>query len=555
MRAVIWVAAACSCPRPQPWDSRRPKRSTQRRSSCRTSDEDIGHLETLYCGCPYILGDAGRSPRRRRGRYSDVRAHVSRRPKLGGDSLSGTDHLEDLCLTLTEGRPIVLLLGQDAWKSGTHADQILELALKRAGRQPTGPASVEFPCLLKEEPLPENFYDWLAETYLHQPEPTWMGTISRLPLNAVFTSSIDPAISRAFRINGRDVEPVLSTLDNPVAPLNRRNLHLTYLFGRAGERSKDEGPPRSEQELRQRTALHATPLLSRIVETTTSLGVLLVDGLIPRRDWLSTELLSGTLSAFSPRQVCWFGWAPDESSDDAKILRDLAAPHGPIVFVRERLSAALRSLELAHKINISSPQQFAFEGSVKIHDRILEIEPAIRLKVSTAASIVEDSWVAPLSPIGADAEYAEFRRFHGQVEDARRLVEGLRRGFAIERTFERKLKERVRHALLNAGRKQETGIDSRSVGFRERALHWHGLPMRFAEQAKYPVLLASRVTRVPAVEELDDFCTQAEELGAEATLVICDANVTSSRYGDLLRGFCESRPSCGCCRERLPHRQ
>ena len=136
-------------------------------------------------------------------------------------------------MALTEGRPVVLLIGQDAWKSGTHADPVLEMALKRAGRYSTESASAE--------PLPEDFYDWLAETYSHQPEPSWMETVARLPLNAVFTSSIDSAIGRAFRINGRDVELVLSTHDDPAAPRNRRNLHLTYLFGRAGEHN-GKGP-------------------------------------------------------------------------------------------------------------------------------------------------------------------------------------------------------------------------------------------------------------------------------------------------------------------------
>ena len=56
-------------------------------------------------------------------------------------------------------------------------------------------------------------------------------------------------------------------------------------------------------------------------------------------------------------------------------------------------------------------------------------------------------------------------------------------------------------------------------------------------EARYPVLLASRVTRLPGVEELDDFCLKVEEAGADATLLICDANVPASRYADLLRGF------------------
>ena len=439
-------------------------------------------------------------------------------------------------MAIMEGRPVVLLIGQDAWKSGAQADPVLEMALRRAGRHLTEPASVEFPRLLQAEPLPEDFYDWLAETYLRQPEPPWMETVSRLPLNAVFTSSIDPAIGRALRINGRDVDLVLGKHDNPEAPRSRRNLHLTYLFGRAGEHNPNERPPRNTRELGQRRAVHANPLLSRSVETTTSLGLLLIDGLTCGLDWIGTDTLSGILSAFSPGQVYWFGWADADSCVDAEILRALAAPHGPIVFVQERLAAALRSLELAHKIDISGPQQVASEGSVTIRDRVLEINPATRLKVSTASSIVEDTWVAPLPPIGADAEYAEFRRFHGHVEDARRLIEGLHRGFAIERTFECELRERVSRALRNAGRKQEPVLIHGQSGS-GKSLALARLAYTIREDAKYPVLLASRATRMAAVQELDEFCLQAEEIGAQATLVICDANAHASRYGDLLRGF------------------
>ena len=160
----------------------------------------------------------------------------------------------------------------------------------------------------KRIPLSENFYDWLAEVYDHQAEPAWMETIAQLPLNAVFTSSIDPTIVRALRVDGREIELVLSNRDNPPAPRDRRNLHITYLFGRAGERDPNERPPSNTRELGQRKAMHAVPLISRIVETTTSLGVLLVDGLTCGRDWLGTEILSGILSAFSPGQVYWFGW-------------------------------------------------------------------------------------------------------------------------------------------------------------------------------------------------------------------------------------------------------
>ncbi len=447
--------------------------------------------------------------------------------------MSATAHLEGICLALTEHRPIVLLLGQDAWRNSGRADPVLKMALRRAGRKPENDG---FSTLLQADPLPPEFYDWLAENYFHQPQPTWLEWVARLPLNAVFTSSVDPALARAFRTTGREIEAVLSKHDNPIAPRDRRHLHMTYLFGRAGEHNPNECPPSSSLDLRRRTALHATALLSRIVETTTSLGILLIDGLSVDRDWLSVEALSGILSAFSPGQVYWFGWNPNEPPVGAELLQELAAPQGPIIFVAERLSVALSSLELANKIDISSPPYLVSEGAVRIRSRILEIDPATRLKASTAASIVEDTWIAPLAPLGADAEYIEFRRFHGHVEDARRLVEGLRRGYAIERDFEADLKLRVSRALLNAGRRQGPVLIHGQSGS-GKSLALARLAYQIREEGRYPVLLSSRATRMPSVEEIDDFCLKAEEAGAEATLVICDVNMPMTRYGDLLRGF------------------
>jgi len=147
-----------------------------------------------------------------------------------GGPVSATEHLEGFCRAITERRPLVLLLGQDAWRSGSRPDPILEAAFKRLQRSASG----SFPQLLQAEPLPDDFFQWMAESYTRQPEAPWLEPIGRLPLNAAFTSSVDPALARAFRVNGRDVEPVLSSQDNPSAPRNRRNLHLTYLFGRAG---------------------------------------------------------------------------------------------------------------------------------------------------------------------------------------------------------------------------------------------------------------------------------------------------------------------------------
>ena len=136
--------------------------------------------------------------------------------------------------------------------------------------------------------------------------------------------------------------------------------------------------------------------------------------------------------------------------------------------------------------------------------------------------------------LGRELEFAQFRRFHGQIEDARQAIEGLRRDFAIDRTFERELADRTIRAL-DSRRQDPILIHGQSASGKSVALA--RLAFRIREQGKYPVLLASRVSRIPAVEELDEFCLRAEEAGAEATLVICDANAPATRYADLLRGF------------------
>lgn len=449
--------------------------------------------------------------------------------------MSATEHLEGLAAAINEGRPLVILMGQDAWRAGDRPDSAIVAALKRAERFEADSDIRGLVSLLSASPLPDDFYQWFADYYLRQVEAEWFEPIARLPLNAFFTTSVDPSLSRALRVGGRDVEVVLSKSDNPAAPRHRKNLHLSYLFGRAGEANPSEAPPKSTQELRRRTAFHANALLARLVETTTSLGVLAIDGLACGDDWLSAELLSGVLSAFKPGQVFWFGWEPSMGADDA-VLLELSAPGGPITFVPSRLSNALRSLALAGKIQPLRASSLAATNAVTIGESLLEVESSTRFKTSTAASIVDDTWLAPLSALGEDASFEEFRRFHGHVEDAQRLVEGVRRGFAIERRFEEQLRQQVLAALKDAPRLKDPILLHGQSGT-GKSIALARLAFSVRNDRRYPVLVAIRASRLPAVDELDEFCMRAEDAGAEATLVICDANAQAARYRDLLRGF------------------
>ncbi|TLU85753.1 MAG: hypothetical protein FDX30_04530 [Chlorobium sp.] len=451
--------------------------------------------------------------------------------------MSDNDHLDSLCAVITERRPLVLLLGQDAWSDKNYTDPILVSALKRSDRYEPNIVANGFTSLLKTSLLNENFYDWLAEMYDRRPESEWMEIVSALPLNAVFTTSIDPSLPRAFRRYGRNVEIVLSKDDNPSAPRDRQNLHLTYLFGKAGEANQNEAPPRNTQQLLTRSAIHSASLLTRIVETTTPIGILLIDGLTPKRDWLSVDALGGVLSAFSCQQVFWFGLHGYEICEEYPLIKELSAPGGPIVFIRERLATALQTLELAHRINLSSSRKYYnTENTVTIGEHLLELSPAMRLKTSTAASIIDDTWLSPLQTLGQDATYLEFQRFHGHVEDVRRLVNGVRRGFAIKRSFEEALQLQVKKALKNIGRINDPILIHGQSGS-GKSLALTRLAYEIRSTKEYPVLLSIRASRLPAVDELDEFCQRSEELGASATLIICDANLPNSRYRELLRGF------------------
>ena len=106
----------------------------------------------------------------------------------------------------------------------------------------------------------------------------------------------------------------------------------------------------------------------------------------------------------------------------------------------------------------------------------------------------------------------------------------------LSEDFESVLHERVRRALSNAGRNRKPVLIHGQSGS-GKSLALARLAHTIRMENSYPVVYASRATRIPTVEELDDFCLRAEDAGARATLVICDANFPASRYGDLLRGF------------------
>ena len=438
---------------------------------------------------------------------------------------------ELLLSALDRDRPAVLLLGQDA-RNGSHGDDpILRASLDRLGRSDY--INLGWSAVL-EGPVPPGYYGWLAERFERRVHAPCMQDLSELPWSAVFTSSLDPTLQKLMSNGTREPHPILSVDGYAPAARSTNRPPLYYLFSRAGEPDPKVPPPTNQLELLQRRIQHAVPLLGRILETATSLGVIVVDGFGYGDDWLRLEDLFGTIFGAPVGQVLWFGGRPDLNTRDATTFEQLEK-NGIIVVDAARLGTVIAELRAVGTIDDLSLLPSQDIGTVSFNPGLtLATTPGLRLRVEAAASIVDDSWSAFLSPQGPDAKYDSFRRFHGDLGGHRLLVEGVRRGFAIERGFEARLYDRVAEALSDHSRFDSPIIIEGQSGT-GKSVALARLVAKVRERKIVPALYA--VGRIPLPHEVSDFCQAAERVGAKSTLLVCDANKDVDSYDELLIGL------------------
>ena len=197
---------------------------------------------------------------------------------------------ELLLSTLEEKRPLVLLLGQDAWCDSEQEDTVLAAALANLGR--TDDSRPGWVGIL---PMTEDGYQWLAERFERRVHPPSVEILSELPWSAVFTSSVDPTLTKVFSGPGRQPEPILTEGEYPRAARSTARPPLYYLFSRAGEQDAQAQPPVDALALRARRTRHAVPILTRVLDTATPLGTIVVDGFKAGRDWIGFEALLSVL--------------------------------------------------------------------------------------------------------------------------------------------------------------------------------------------------------------------------------------------------------------------
>ena len=436
---------------------------------------------------------------------------------------------ELLLSTLGEKRPLVLLLGQDAWCDSEQEDTVLAAALANLGR--TDDSRPGWVGIL---PMTEDGYQWLAERFERRVHPPSVEILSELPWSAVFTSSVDPTLTKVFSGPGRQPEPILTAGEYPRAARSTARPPLYYLFSRAGEQDAQAQPPVDALALRARRTRHAVPILTRVLDTATPLGTIVVDGFKSGRDWIGFEALLSVLSSAGSNQVLWFGGRPDIDADDQAQFAALESENR-ILVEPMRLGTVIAELLATGRLADITPLESGDVGIVSIRDRdAFDVTPEERLRVEAVASIVDDSWTSFLPPLGPDSEYDSFRRFHGVLGGARLLVEGVRREFAIERDFEEQLFRRVSDALADHSQLDSPIVVEGQSGT-GKSVALARIVARVREQKTAPVLYS--IGRIPQSEEISDFCQTADRAHARATLIVCDANRDIDSYDELLSGL------------------
>jgi len=432
--------------------------------------------------------------------------------------------------TMAEQNPLVLLWGQDASLSSETRKYLLKEISKHLGK--ADPID-SWRDIVSDAPLPNDFYTWMAERLSLCPAPAGIEAIADVPWSAVFTSSLDPSLMRVLNNERREANAILTGAEVPPAARSTARTPVYYLFGRAGASDSLSMPPTGRPSLRVRTNVHTIPMLNRLADTVTSLGLLVIDGLLSAGDWLNPDLLLPVLEQMPPGRILWCGFNAEALSN-----QDLVhlVESGHIVVTRSHLAAILARLAVSGRLDDLSSRSVSDQAStLTVNSKgevgvVFAIPPALRIRVETSASIVDDSWTSFNPPLGRDTEYAMFRRFHGDLEGAKGTVEGTRRSFSIERDFEKDLWAAIEDALKNHARYADPIIvHGQSATGKTIALAHAVAKLRLDHRV--PVLYAT--TRLPSTVDIEAFC-EAIDVLALVTVVVCDNNASIQRYRDLL---------------------
>ena len=435
---------------------------------------------------------------------------------------SSNDPIEMLTRALQNKQPLVLVAGQSFDSAN---DAILDSLLARF--ECTDRDSGWLAALDQE--LSVTDMAWLSERFDRCVPSDAAAAIFDVTWSAVFTSSIDPRFARRFETRGRQPETVIAKDTYAKVPRSRSRPPIHYLFGRSNEPVAYARAPGNQIELARRLSMHATELLNRIAETATVHGLVVVAGYRPSADWMPLDSLLAPLSGPINPKVLWFG-CPEKLDSG---LADAMIERGSLIATETSLASAINQLEIRGVLDIAGSAAPDDPGMVSLaKGAVLDITPALRLRVEASAAIVDNAWTEELEPLGDSERDDTFRRFHSTLGNFRLLVEGVSRGFAVEREFEQTLWKTVNDKLEKFGQ-----VDSDEVVILHgqsgtgKSIALARLARRIRRELYLPVVIATN--RIPNPADLEAFCLEAERLGANATVLICDSSQPPQHYDDL----------------------
>ena len=390
--------------------------------------------------------------------------------------------------------------------------------------------------LFGTDQLPESFYRWLAERFARNSPPEWLSEVAALPWSAIFTSSLDGSLRDVFTLRGRDPQEVLTSVERPVALRSTARTPLYYVFGKAGTGDPQGTPPSSRAGYRTRLTRHAIPMLNRLSEIVTPLGLLVIDSYSATNDSLPLESLLASIDEIPDGQIVWCGYTDVPDSEPHRELRELIKTRRILVSAT-RLGTIVADLVASGRIadmpSVSSDES----GVVTLASNPVKLfmpSASVRLRTEAVAFIVDDSWTSVAAPNGSEALYFAFRDFHGDGHGVRGLLAGIASGFAIKRDFEDELWEAFNSSAFRRGRINEPIILHGQSGT-GKTVALARLTFRIRTELSLPVLLSS--TRVPQAIDLEAFCEEAERAGAPLSVIICDCNSKVEPYWDLLKAL------------------
>lgn len=435
---------------------------------------------------------------------------------------SSIDPLEILADALKDKRPLVLFAGQSL--DSAH-NAILDAFLDHSGCE--GRNSGWRTAL--DQGISASDMTWLSERFDRSVPSDTASSIFDVAWSAVFTSSIDPQFARRFETRGRQPESVLSQDTYARVPRSRSRPPIHYLFGKSDETVEYARAPRNHSDQMRRLSLHATALVNRIAETATAHGLVVIAGYDLSEDWMPIDFLLPPLSNQAGPKVLWFGYP---NKPDSRLADEMIRQRSLIV-TEMSLASAINQLEIGGVLDIVGSAAPDEPGMVSIsEDEALDITPALRLRVEASAAIVDDGWTEELEPLGESELDDAFRRFHSTLGNFRLLVEGVSRGFAVEREFEQTLWETVKNKLERLGQAEaEDVVILHGQSGTGKSIALARLTRKIRRELRLPVVVATN--RIPNHADLEAFCLESERLGAMATILICDSSQAPQRYDEL----------------------